>query len=50
MSKKEKNKITRNSDLAGDVLSAINNQFKDIPSAMSYLSDANLINNWGKTG
>jgi hypothetical protein len=46
----KKKKAEQVDDLAGDVLVGLNKKFKDVPSAFTYLSGANLVKEWVSTG
>lgn len=48
--KQSTTKAEQVNDLAEDILATINKSFKDLPGAVSYLSDANLITHWLPTG
>ena len=43
-------KLEQEDQLASDVLSILNKKFKEYPNAIGFLSQANLVNSWCKTG
>lgn len=50
MAKKQETKREQTDSLADDVLSIINKKFKEFPNAAGYMSDANLVTDWIKSG